>query len=349
MQKITSFFWFCSGANSDLLKKCPTESSKYVGIGATVFFTGLFAALAAGYSLFTVFDNIPAAAVFGLLWGMMIFNLDRFIVSSMRKEKRASRELLMATPRIILAVLISVVIARPLELKIFDKEIQPELIVMEQQKFAIQEANVRARFQSAQDSVKKEIDRLKSEIAASQSKRDNLVRIAQEEADGTGGSRRRNLGPIYKVKKADADNAGRELASIIANNTPRINELNASLAQFDAAISREILSLERTKMNGPAARIEALDRLTAESSAIWWAHWFIVLLFIAIETSPVFVKLISGKGPYDNLLRIEEHSFNVSEIEEFARINAEVKERSAALPQHERAFINESLDTSLKS
>jgi hypothetical protein len=348
MQKVTSFFWFCSGANPDLLKKCPTESSKYVGIGATVFFTGLFAAMAAGYSLFTVFDSYFASIVFGLIWGMMIFNLDRFIVSSMRKERKASRELLMATPRILLAILISIVIAKPLELKIFDKEIQPELIVMEQQKFAVQEFHVRARFDATQDSLSSEVQRLKSEIAAQQAKRDQLVRIAQEEADGTGGSRRRNLGPIYKVKKADADKADRELQEITRNNIARIGELQASLDRNDSVIAREIGSLERAKMNGPAARIEALDRLTRESSAIWWAHWFIVLLFIAIETSPVFVKLISGKGPYDNLLKVEEHNFAAIEIEELAKTNASAKERSTTLPQHERTYINQELDASLK-
>ncbi|HYC84645.1 MAG TPA: DUF4407 domain-containing protein [Chryseosolibacter sp.] len=348
MQKLTSFFWYCSGADPELLKKCPTESSKYVGIGATVFFTGVFAALAAGYSLYTVFDNYIAATIFGILWGLMIFNLDRFIVSSMRKEKKASREILMATPRIVLAILISIVIAKPLELKIFDKEIQPELIVMEQQKYAVQESHVKARFDATQDSISAEIQRLKSEIAAQQSKRDELVRIAQEEADGTGGSRRRNLGPIYKVKKADADNAERELVEITRNNSARIFELQKSYDRNEGAIQREINSIERAKMNGPAARIEALDRLAKESSAIWWAHWFIVLLFIAIETSPVFVKLISGKGPYDNLLRIAEHNFEATEIEELAKTNAGAKERSATLPQHERAYITEELDASLK-
>jgi hypothetical protein len=348
MQKLTSFFWFCSGANTDLLKKCPTESSKYVGIGATVFFTGLFAAMAAGYSLFTVFDSYFAATLFGVIWGLMIFNLDRFIVSSMRKDKVAGREFAMAIPRILLAILISIVIAKPLELKIFDKEIQPELIVMEQQKFAVQEANVKVRFQATEDSLKKEIQTLKNEITDQQSKHLDLVRIAQEEADGTGGSKRRNLGPIYKVKKADADKAEKDLTELTARNTPRIKELQMSLTNYENAIAGEIASLERSKMNGPAARIEALDRLTKESSAIWWAHWFIVLLFIAIETSPVFVKLISGKGPYDNLLKIEEHRFAANETEELARTNAETKERSSGLPQHERTFINERLDTSLK-
>src|SRR5687768_4320191 len=107
MQKITMFFWHCSGADLDILKKCPTESSKYVGIGATIFFTGLFAALSGAYALYTVFDSIFTSLIFGFVWGLMIFNLDRYIVSSMRKEGKFSRELALATPRILLAILIS--------------------------------------------------------------------------------------------------------------------------------------------------------------------------------------------------------------------------------------------------
>ena len=50
MKKVTRFFWFCSGAHIDTLKKYPIEHNKYVGIGATIFFTALFAALSGGYS-----------------------------------------------------------------------------------------------------------------------------------------------------------------------------------------------------------------------------------------------------------------------------------------------------------
>ena len=164
MKKITSFFWICSGADTTLLQKCPTESSKYAGIGATIFFTGLFAALAAGYALFTVFDNVWAAIAFGLLWGLMIFNLDRYIVSSMRKEGRTKSEWLMASPRLILALIISIVIAKPLELKIFEKEIAPELVLMEQETYAKQEKEFYARVNPARDSLGVQIDKLKQEI-----------------------------------------------------------------------------------------------------------------------------------------------------------------------------------------
>jgi hypothetical protein len=347
MQKLNAFFWFCSGAEKDILKKCPTETSKYTGIGATIFFTGIFAFLAAAYSLYTVFDNVWAAMAFGLVWGLMIFNLDRFIVSSMRKEGRTGREFLTATPRLVLAVLISVVIARPLELKIFEKEIAPELIVMEQEKYSAQESQLKTRFIPYQDSLRSEIASLKQEISDKAIKRDELLRIAQEEADGTGGSRRRNLGPIYKVKKADADKAGKELADLTTLNQERIGGLQTQLSANIAAMNQEMSSLEKSRLNGPAARMEALDRITQNSSAILWAHWFIVLLFIAVETAPVFVKLISPKGPYDNLLRVAEHQFIVEETESTARATAESKKRSETLPDHERSFISDRLDAEL--
>jgi hypothetical protein len=348
MQKITDFFLWCSGADRRILEKCPSETSKYVGIGATIFFTGLFAAASGGYALYTIFDSVWIASFFAILWGLMIFNLDRFIVCSMRKEGNGRRELLMAAPRIILAVLISIVIAKPLELKIFQKEIEPELIVMEQQKYREQEIQVTARFQPFRDSLSAQVEVLKAEIAAKEIIRNDRVRLAREEADGTGGSRKKNLGPIYKVKKADADRAEAELKAVTDANQARIGQLEKGIAQQDSSLSRALAALERGSMNGPAARMEAMDRLTDESSAMAWAHWFIMLLFIAIETAPVFVKLISGKGPYDSMLKVEEHQFTVHEIEELARMNTAAKESTANYPQHERTFIGRRLDAELE-
>jgi hypothetical protein len=348
MKKITTFFLICSGADSRLLQKCPTETSKYAGIGATIFFTGLFASLAGGYALDMVFDSVWIASIFGILWGLMIFNLDRYIVSSMRKEGKFGRELLSASPRIILAIIISIVIAKPLELKIFEKEIGPELVVMEQEVHKRQESNVTLRYASTQDSLKNEISALRSEITSKTKARDELQIIAQQEADGTGGSKKKNLGPIYKVKKDDADKANVELQELIIRNEKRIQEMEAWALRNDEAARTEIAALKRDKINGPAARLEALDRLTDKSAAMAWANWFIMLLFIALEISPVLVKLISSRGPYDNLLKVEEHNFVAMETEEMAKTNASVKERTNNLPQHERDYITNRLDGALK-
>ncbi|HEX5169644.1 MAG TPA: DUF4407 domain-containing protein [Cyclobacteriaceae bacterium] len=347
MEKLKRFFWLCSGAHDELLKKCPTEASKYVGIGATVFFTGIFAALACAYALFTVFDNAWISLALGVVWGLMIFNLDRYIVSSMRKEGNTKKELTTALPRIILAILISIVIVKPLEMKIFDKEIQGELTIMEQQTRTAQESEIRLRYQEEQARLNNEIAALKQEMNDKTITRDELMKLAQEEADGTGGTKRRNAGPIYKIKKADADRVDEELAELTLRNEALIKEKLGTLAHNDSLVSVEINSLVKQRLDGPAARMEALSRLTDQSNAIALANWFIILLFIAVETAPVFVKLISQQGPYDHLLKIEEHGFEGQRIEEMAKTNAAIKERNESLSQREKEYIKEKLDLKL--
>src|SRR6218665_2222864 len=133
MNSISRFLWFCSGAHIATLEKHPTDHNKYIGIGATIFFTGLFAALSGGYAMYFVFkgDDLAVifALIFGFLWGAAIFNMDRYIVSSINKSASTNKQILQATPRILLAVMIGMVISRPLELKIFDKEIKERLNV----------------------------------------------------------------------------------------------------------------------------------------------------------------------------------------------------------------------------
>src|SRR5258706_3628084 len=347
MKEITDFLLFASGADVQLLEQCPSEKSKYVGIGGTVFFTGLFAAIAAAYALFTVFDNYFISIALGLTWGLMIFNLDRFIVSSMRKEEKLWRELLTALPRILLAVIISIVIANPIELKIFAKEIEPELVVMEQQVYSSQEAEVKTRYEPTINQLRQDIQKLKQELIDKTNQRNELVLIAQQEADGTGGSKIKNLGLIYKLKKADAERVEAELIELTKTNNSKLALLENQLKDSEANRSEAIRALVHSKIDGPAARMEALDRLTDESSAMMLAHIFIIILFLMIESTPILVKLLSKKGPYDSLLHMTEHEFTCKEIESIAVANAETKQRTAVLNSTEQNYAVRKLDAEL--
>ena len=49
-----------------------------MGIGATVFFTGILAFFSAGYALYTVFDSYFFAVIFGMvLIGLTYTNIDQ--------------------------------------------------------------------------------------------------------------------------------------------------------------------------------------------------------------------------------------------------------------------------------
>lgn len=348
MNRLKEFFWLCAGVNKDILNNCPSESSKYVGIGATIFFTGVFAALAGGYALFTIFDSYWVATIFAIIWGLMIFNLDRFIVSSMRKNGDSRQEWLSALPRLVLAIIISIVIAKPLELKIFKKEVEAEISHMIQEDLTAQELTVKQRFNETRTRLNEEILSLKNEIGEKSSKRDELRKIAQEEADGTGGSKQRNAGPIYQIKKADADRVEEELNILIATNGEQIDERENALVQLDEQEKVALGEMKESQLTGLASRIEALDRLTKKSSAIWAAHWFIMLLFLAVETAPVFVKLISQRGPYDFVLKKDEYGYEAAYYEDLAKVNSVIKKRSTRLTQDEIEYVQNRLQLSLE-
>jgi len=112
-----NFLWWCAGAHQQLLKQFPSEHTKYAGLGGVILATFVLAALSSGYAIYSVFGNIGWTIAFALIWGLIIFNFDRFLVATMRKYAVSRRkQLWMAVPRIALAVLIGVTIARPLEL-----------------------------------------------------------------------------------------------------------------------------------------------------------------------------------------------------------------------------------------
>jgi Domain of unknown function (DUF4407) len=327
MHKTEQFFLYCSGVEASILARCASDRNKYVGIGATIFFTGLLAFFSSGYALYTVFESYPAAFVFGLVWGTMIFNLDRYIVMSMKSYGKWYRDLLVALPRVGLAVLLALVISKPLEMKVFEKEIEAELVVMEQEVFKSQEDKVQARFQGEIEDYTAQIAVLKAELAAKAAQRDTLTLRAVQEADGTGGSREKNLGPIYKAKRAEADKAQAELDQAVAASLPLIQEKENAIAAVKKQLDAEKSGLQKARYNGLAARMEALSRMSAKSHAMMLASLFLMLLFIAIETAPILVKLISYRSPYDYLLHEHEHVFEMANLESTTMRSHDVRQK----------------------
>lgn len=327
MSKISEFLLQCSGVDREILRECPTDENKYIGIGGTVLFTGILAFFSSAYAIYTVFDSYFMAILFGAIWGLMIFNLDRYIVSSMKSRGSFFRDFMVAFPRLAMAVLLALVISKPLELKIFEKEINAELLTMEQEVYQEQEDKVWSRYNAQIVAHKADIPLLQTEIDQAAALRDTLALMAIQEADGTGGSGHRNLGPIYRTKKAEADKAQAALEATESRVLPLIAEKQQAIAELEEKAEADIAALDRQAYGGMAARMDALHRLGMDSPAIYYASIFITLLFIALETAPVFVKLISSRSPYDYLLHEKEHVFAMNNLEQTSLLSNAVKNK----------------------
>lgn len=309
---VRDFFWFCSGAQVSILKRCPSENNKYAGIGGTVLFTGIFAAISSSFALYTIFNNYYLSVGFGIIWGAMIFNLDRFIVSSMKKEKGLLREIYMALPRLMLAVLLAFVISKPLELKIFEKEIMRAIDEKKLQQIETTRESAFRNFAELQP-LEQQVSELKEEIKEKESFRNQKQLEYDQErfgVDSESTSGKPGIGRNARIKEQQLMEAQNALDQTREINLKKITQIEARiqsiLDQRDLTIADQSETIEN--YDGFAARIDALGKLTEQSKYMYWANVFIILLFIAVETAPVFVKILSPKGPYDILLEKHEQT-----------------------------------------
>lgn len=323
MSRITRFFITCSGAALSILgrEECQTEHSKYVGIGATVFFTAVLAAVSGGYALQKAFGSIIWAITFGLIWGLMIFNLDRFIVSSIKKVKkdpdRKTRQrlahwwndLLIASPRIILAVFFSLIITKPLELGLFEREIGTQI---DKENTAMQRGSVEdvgKNFPQLQQ-LEQENAALRKEIEDKEARKEQMRKTMNEEREGRGFTRKFGDGSEYNRYKSQFEEISQEYLRTKERNEGKIDANEGLLQQYrslrDDRLQQAQKSVEDRK--GLAARISALSNLAGEEIAqhsnysYYFVDRFLLLLFILIEISPIVVKLFARYGPYDEIL-----------------------------------------------
>ena len=315
---VNEFFWICSGANRHILRQCPTEYSKYFGIGGTIFFTAAMATLSGGYAFFTIFDSTKLAVVFGIFWGLLIFNLDRFIVNTMYSDGKHTislSELFSGLPRIIIAIFLGIVISTPLEMKIFEDRIESQIV-----KDNIERTNITRV--AATEGNKPLIDRRDTLDAE---RKEIVARLSfaneelKKEAEGSALSGKSGHGPIYKDKEAYRDAIQTELTQWDEAHQEELKEIRNQIAVNSTKTNEDISKSNEEK--GFCVRYEAFSNIKKENAAVRIVSLFIMLLFIIIETAPTLFKMMIASGPYDELLNEEMERKKAQAILNVSHIN----------------------------
>ena len=303
------FLWWCAGAHQDLLKQFPSEHAKHSGLGGVLLATFVLASIAAGYAIYTVFDNWLYAIGFGIIWGLIIFNFDRFLVSTMRKYGISKRkQLWMAVPRLALALLIGFTIARPLEMKIFEKEINVKMTENMHKKIQRNDSLLALENEAQINDATAERQRLITRKDAIEDTLHKLQQAYVQEADGTGGSGQRGIEDLTHLKMNAFDQVRTQFG-------PEVLQLERKIAAQDDILSNAKANMEQKRQDyatsaatnmGFLERNKALSDLSGEESSVFWSCLLISLLIILIEIGPVLSKLIMPIGPYDIALAKEE-------------------------------------------
>ena len=305
----SNFLWWCAGAHQKLLKQFPSEYSKYSGLGAVLIATFVLATLSAGYAIYTVFGNWLWTIAFAIIWGLIIFNFDRFLVSTMRKYGVSRRkQIMMAVPRLALAMLIGVVIARPLEMKIFEKEINVKMTENLHEKIRLNDSLLAMEYKNQLADAETERQRLLGRKLAIEDTLHNLQAAYLQEADGTGGSMQRGIEQITKLKQSAFNNATTQFAPELSQLTNQIADQDNIRNTAKASMEEKRKEFEKSAMAnmGFLERNKALSDLSDQEASVFWASLLISMLIILIEIGPVLSKLIMPLGPYDIALAKEE-------------------------------------------
>ncbi|MBQ3360166.1 MAG: DUF4407 domain-containing protein, partial [Microbacterium sp.] len=116
------------GAEGEILDRVPGETPRFVQMFFVLAGTALVSAISMLFALTTgVGAAIWLAVPLALVWALIIFNLDRFLTSTMASTRNVWRLIGLAIPRVIMAAIIGFVVAEPLVLQVFHNDIAREV------------------------------------------------------------------------------------------------------------------------------------------------------------------------------------------------------------------------------
>ena len=321
--------YYSAGVDVQLLKHCPSyDRVKLQGIGGTVMATAALAFISGSYAFYTVFgpnavdgpDELSfgwmmVACFFGLVWSAVIYNLDRFIVSTTGHgdgtDTVTGGEFLRALPRILMAVLIGIVLSKPLEIRIMKTEIDAEL-KNRQQEYAdnyLNDARKKredavAKITAVKDDLNKQKDKKNQELQGFRQEVAKAEAEYRKEMDGGAGGRGRGEGEVARAKKALLEKNTVVLEENNARLLPEINELQARIKAKELEVEEADKAYKKAevdsvtqgqRLNGLIKRIEIAHDISPKATL------FLTLMLIFIEISPLFFKMMLTLSTIDYL------------------------------------------------
>jgi hypothetical protein len=300
---LESLLWYCAGADKRLLVRCmSSDRVKYQGLGGIVLATGLLAFIAMTFAINVIFfegewsgfnSSLIVPLIIGLIWGLIIFNLDRFIVSSTGKgdgtEKITSSEIIGALPRILMALVIAFSISAPLEIVMFEGEINKIFKEKNEKLLGIQ----KTEYETSNASDIKIIE-------------DVLAIKNAEKAEQDAIYKKNEALVAYEIAHGGCRGKCEEFKILRDKSEKKSNDLKNEIDKLE--IKRNNINNERDlKLNEYKAKIEGkpglLERLLLleEIPGAKIPVWLVRFLFIVIEVGPLFFKMMLTKSTYDHL------------------------------------------------
>ena len=256
------------GFDVETANECPKKTwlvlSQYSSMLFIPVLVGLFTA---GYATSVITGSYLGGVVGGIIYALIVFIIDKGILSTSRSTHFSFGMAI----RVGMAFLLSTLAAEPLVLYVFGDTIAEEQYQQEQDEIKPIEDKYSAKYAE-----------LDNQLSASSIRLRELQLAYTQEMDGTGGSGKRNQGPIYKQKYQDYLDAKSLHNSLLET-------INSEKTRLKSSYAQNLNQLKNAQATSLAGRLDTLHEVKSTSVKI--GVWILRLALIMIELAPLMIKL----------------------------------------------------------
>ena len=313
--KVNRFFLWCAGSNTALLAKCSqSEKIKHIGFGTLVLVPAILAFVSMSFALSTIDTLADKPLLYylgGLIWSLIIFSFDRFIVSTHRRKMHNREEF--QSPsfflRFTFALILGIVISHPLVILYFDGSVKDQI----QKNIVQQKEIIHTKYDAQIAKLENQTLYLDSLTLAKEKARNEQELLVAKEIDGEVIKNAKGeivttglygKGPSAQNKIKHLEQLQKELEVLKNTHAPQKVDIHSEIkllkAEQQEAINSYTVSYDYLK------REVALEQLKEENPIVGLTQFLLILLFVLVDILPFIFKTFAPFGMYDRILYDEE-------------------------------------------
>ena len=307
---IDKLLWWLAAVEPSLLQQYTVDRNRFRIIGLTVGCTGVFAVLAWTYFFSTTTAPAWSLLPLGFFMGFVIVNIDRALIKTMNPFKMQWLPLLL---RMVLALVIGLFMAQPAVLYLFDQEVKTQASIDNGVRVQKKRQQLDSIYAGQKNAVAQQLVQYEAQAQARYNEIIQALQAYLAEADGTGGSGTKGISVIAKAKQQAYAERTTAYEQWRTQNQPAMDSLRRELSKIETSIRKDEAAFAQLLNHGFLTRIEAMQHLIAQNSAVAFRYYLIMALLMLIELMPVIVKSLMPAGPYA-VAAMETEQFDITQL-----------------------------------
>lgn len=336
--------WSFGAFDKPMLRMLKQDHGAKTGLGAAIFMTSLLAFCTGTYAFYKISNNTFLSFIIGLVWGTMIYVLDRNIVASMAYtgEKHRVRQLCMTVGmRLLISIFIGVVISTPIEMLIFSGKID-EFKEFEHEQF------VKNEIASYQHEISKHLEAKKERIAV---ELHNIQQLMKKEAADPSvpgrGPRWESYFAREKLIMDRADKNQNELDNVSSLIEAKRKEFQDKAEKkwkrhenfFD--LSTDLAILYKVTAS-TTTNEEVVNPALPKDNTMFFCRIFITVFFVLLEVIPVITKLFFKPGDYDK--KMVRWAYLIAKLHRIENASSYNQTMNGALSRHRKYILGDEFE-----